>query len=180
MSMSRSFGESIDPVVFTLAAFCFEEADVEACLHMQADPQVRHFAAGVVRLPSCNLKLHMTLEVSDLQDIVPGATDARVVLDLRLESYKRHSRRDRGEYAIIARALPHIGTERQVDIRLTQSVFANGAQSGESQPYYVSDNCWTHSSLRNCDPLFFFIAIWKADLGYCFNDFLIPETALDI
>ena len=171
LSLCRSFGKTNDPML-TFVPFGFKQADIEACLLMQAEPQVTHFSVDVVSLPSSNLKLYMTLEVSDLQDIVPGATDARVVLELRLESYKRHSRRDRGEYAIIARALPHIGTERQVDIRLTQSVFGNGAQSGESQPYHVSENCWTHSSLRNCDPLFFFIAIWRADPGYCLNDFL--------
>ena len=170
MSMSRSFGESIDPVVFTLAAFCFEEADVEACLHMQAEPQVRHFAAGVVRLPSCNLKLRMTLEVSDLQDIALGGNDIevpRVELNLDLDSDVRSQwplARERGEYAIMARALPHIGTDRQVDIRLTQSIGANGAGYGASRPREVSEKCWTYNALRNGHPLFFFLAVWKTGL----------------
>ena len=114
----------------------------------------------------------MTLEVSDLQDIVPGATDARVVLDLRLESYKRHSRRDRGEYAIIARALPHIGTERQVDIRRVEHIFANGGKSCTSRPREVSENCWTYNSFRNGHPLFFFVGVWKAAPGSNLEDFL--------
>ena len=162
VSLCRSFGRTNDPMWLTFVSFRFKQADIEACLLMQAEAQVTHFSVDVVSLPLSNLKLYMTLE----------AVHNLKLLDLRLDSNKRHSRRDRGEYAIIARALPHIGTERQVDIRLTQSVFANGANSGESHPHCMSEKCWTHSSLRNCDPLLFFIAIWKADPGYCFNDFL--------
>ena len=145
----------------TFVSFRFKQADIEACLLMQAEPQVTHFSVDVVSLPLSNLKLYMTLE----------AVHNLKLLDLRLDSNKRHSRRDRGEYAIIARALPHIGTERQVDIRGAAIIAANGAQLGSSRPYEVSEHCWVYHQLRYGLPLFFFVAIWRTDPGPNFLDF---------
>ena len=107
-----------------------------------------------------------------------GANDLevpRVELNLDLDSDVRSQwplARERGEYAIMARALPHIGTDHQVDIRLTQSICANGAGSGASRPREVSEKCWTYNALRNGHPLFFFLAVWKAAPGSNLEDFL--------
>ena len=132
---------------------------------------MKKFSMEAVSLPLCNLKMHMTLEVSDLQDMDLGASargDPRVELDLHLDSDMQSHwplARDRGEYTIIARALPHIGTERQVDIRGTVSFAANGAQFSSSRPYKASENCWTYHALRHGSPLIFFVAIWRAEPG---------------
>ena len=168
-SLRHSSGESTDPMVLSLVSFRFRRADIEACLHMQAEPQASHFSLTLVNLPSCNLELRMTLEVSDLQEMELGACASggpRVKLNLHLDRGRRSHwplARDRGEYAIMARALPHIGTERQVDIRGTVSFAANGAQFSSSRPYKVSENCWTYHALRHGNPLIFFVAISRAE-----------------
>ena len=113
----------------------------------------------------------MTLAVSDLQEMELGACASggpRVELDFHLDSdMRRHwpPARDRGEYTIMARALPYIGTEGQVDIRRNVSFAANGAQLTSSRPYKVSENCWTYHALRHGNPLIFFVAISRAEPG---------------
>ena len=177
LSMLRSFGESADPMVLTLASFRFDRVDIEDCLHMRAEPQVQHFSVDAVILPSCSLKLHMTLEVSDLQDMELGTrarARPRVELNFNLDSgilSPHHVARDRGAYTVMARSLRHIGTERQVELRSTASIAANGAQFGSSKPYELSENCWAHHALRHGNPLFFFVVIWKTEPGSSFEHF---------
>ena len=165
-------------MVLTLASFSFEQADIEACLNLQAEPQARHYSVDVVSLPSYNLQLHMTLEVSDFQAMELGINDRevpRVELNLDLESDKRSQwpeARDRGEYAIMARALPYIGTDRQFDIRRTEKIAINGARFASSRPRELSEDCWIYHALGQGRPLLFFVAVWRAEPGSSFEDFL--------
>ena len=178
LNMCRSVGESIDPMVLTLASFSFLQVDIQACLHLQAEPLVRFYSVDVVSLPFCNLKLHMTSEVSDLQDMELGINDREVPmveLSLDLDSDKRSQwpeARDRGEYAIMARALPYIGTERQFDIRRTEKIAINGARFASSRPRELSEDCWIYHALGQGRPLLFFVAVWRAEPGSSFEDFL--------
>ena len=120
----------------------------------------------------------MTLEVSDLQDMELGINDRevqRVELNLDLDSDKRSQwpeARDRGDYAIMARALPYIGTERQFDIRRTEKIAITGARFASSRPRELSEDCWIYEALRQGRPLFFFVAVWRAEPGSSFEDFL--------
>ena len=184
--MLRIFGETNPPDLLTFVSFEFDKADIEACLRMQAEAQGDLiFSWPVHLLPWRSIGLRMYLEFNDSHR-APGAQVLQ--LGIELESYIAHElmpsalipSRYEGMYTILARALPHMGTDRQVDIACSSHAddYSGGYWLIE-RPYEVDESCWTHSALQEGAPLCFFIAIWlKGAEGHDIN--VLGEVLGDI